>query len=185
MRTNRSSDGVFVLPEDDATFSSYRTGQDETWVGGGRTVERLEGGDWRLRYNVTTDGRFETSGRRVGFPVVATVVVVMLLLQVLVLVQVVVVGQPDGFFDGRQTGDRPTGGRHRWPFVVVIVVVIGQRRRRHVLFAAVVSGHAGDGRVPFGGRGRRARARFGGVHFITWPVTANGQRLPVVLGLVL
>lgn len=54
------------------------------------------------------------------------------------------------------------------------------------MFAAtVVPGHARYGRVPFGGRGRSARARFGGVHLIARPVAAHGQRLSVVLQLVL
>jgi len=49
-----------------------------------------------------------------------------------------------------------------------------------------VSGHARDGRVPSGGgraatAGRRARARFGGVHLVTRHLSADGQRLPVVL----
>lgn len=151
---------MLVVAEDDATLASYRAGQDETRVGDGRTVERLEGRDGRLRHHVAADGRFEPPGRRVGFTVVL----------MLLRGGRVMVNQPCGrLFDGRR------------PFVVGC-----QRRRRRVLFAAVVPGHARDGRVPFGGgRSRRARARLASVHLVTRSVAAtDGQRLPVMLVLV-
>lgn len=97
----------------------------------------------------------------------------------------VMVGQTGHrFFDGRQTGRRPSAATT----AVVIVMVVCQRGRRRgrVLFATVVPGHARDGRVPFGGQrgGRRTSARLGGVHLVTRPVAAHGQRLPIVLLLV-
>lgn len=98
----------------------------------------------------------------------------------------VMVGQTGHrFFDGGQTGHGPSAATA----AVVIVMVVCQcgRRRGRVLFATVVPGHTRDGRVPFGGQsgGRRASARLGGVHFITRPVAAHGQRLPVVLRVLL
>lgn len=68
----RQSYGVFVVAEDDAALASYRAGHDEPRVGGrdGRTVQRFEGGDRRLRHDVPADGTFEPpGGRRIGFPV--------------------------------------------------------------------------------------------------------------------
>jgi len=99
----------------------------------------------------------------------------------------VMVGQTGHrFFDGRQTG---RGSSTATAAVVIVMVVCqcGRRRRRRVLFAAIMPGHSRDGRVPFGGQrgGRRASARFGGVHLVTRPVAAHGQRLPVVLRVLL
>jgi len=89
------------------------------------------------------------------------------------------------FFDGCQTGRGPSAATAA--IVIVMVVCQRGRRRGRVLFAAVVPGHARDGRVPFGGQrgGRRASARLGGVHLVTRPVSAHGQRLPVVLRVLL
>lgn len=167
------SHGVFVLSEDDATLSSYRTGHDEPRVGDRRTVERFEGSDGRLRYDVTADGCLEPPRGRLGFPVVVAAVVL----------QRVMIGQTGSrLLDGCQTGPRTSAAT-----TVVVVVVCQRGRRRRVLFATVVPGHTGDGRVPFGGQrgGRRARARLGGVHLVTRPVTSQGQRLPVVLRVLL
>lgn len=172
------SDGVFVLSEDDATLSSYRTGHDEPRVGDRRTVERFKGGDGRLRYDVTADRCLEPPRGRLWFPVVVAAVVL----------QRVMIGQTGSrLFDGCQTGPRTSAPTTVVVVVVVAVVVCQRGRRRRVLFATVVPGHAGDGRVPFGGQGggRRARARLGGVHLITRPVASHGQRLPVVLRVLL
>lgn len=175
---------MLVLAKNDATLTSYRAGQHETRVRRWRTVKRFERGDRRLRYDVTADGRFEPPDWRVGFPVVHAdggrgAVIVM-------VVHVVMTVVDGGLFDGRQAGG-PAGHRHRSRPFAVVVVMVGQRRGGVQLMfsaAAVVPGHAGYCRVPFGGGGhgcRRTCARFGGVHLVTRTVTANGQRLPVML----
>lgn len=167
---------MFVLTEHDATLASYRAGQHETRVGGRRTVERFERGDRRLRYYVAADGRFESSGWRLGFSVMdATTTTTVVLLMV--------VGGTRGLLDGGQTDHGPFATTNG---IVVVVGQRGGRRRILQMFAAtVVSGHACYGRIPLGSRSRRTRARFGGVHLVARTVAADGQRLPVVLKLVL